>query len=481
MGKYDHLNTLQPTTDLERFYDRILQNYDGGFFATDKNGICLYVSKSSEYFLGKPPEYLVGMSIHDMIDEGIVEFPATPVVMRDGMPHIRYSLTCTGVSMEVRAKPLLDENGETDLIVSYVLDEGASETVNHRYRESKKKYQEISQRYQDILHYLAEQEENNVHVVAESPAMVRVLQLARQVSYTDSTVLISGESGVGKEVLARYIHRHSSRHQQPFIPVNCAAIPAELAESEFFGYERGAFTGANKEGKPGLFELAEQGTLFLDEIGELSASLQSKLLRVLETGTIRRIGGKKELPINVRILAATNRDLQKKVTDGLFREDLYYRLNVLPIVIPPLRERAEDIETLAKNFLMRYNRRYKTNKVFSPAALEAFKHYSWPGNVRELRNMIERMATLSSETELKPDSYLFELTKRKTRHSEDAPGWSKGCSLKRCLQSFEARCISEALSQCSYDVTAAAQELEIPVSTLYQKMQKYGLSTKRHN
>ena len=478
MGKYDHLNALQPQTELEKFYERILQSYDGGSFATDKDGVCLFVSKSSEYFLGKPPEYLVGKSIYEMIDEGIVEFPATPVVMQDGRPHIRYSLTQVGVSMEVRAKPLFDENGDTDLIVSYVLEEGAAETVSHQYQESKKKYKELSRKYQDILQYLAEQEESNVRIVAESPAMMKILETARRVANTDTTIFIGGESGVGKEVLARYIHRHSSRHQQPFIPVNCAAIPTELAESEFFGYERGAFTGANKEGKIGLFELADRGTLFLDEIGDLPLSLQSKLLRVLETGTIRRIGGKEEKAVNVRILAATNRDLRKEIREGTFREDLYYRLNVLPLQIPPLRERPEDVVSLAKNFLQHHNRQYKTNKVFTPEAIEAFTRYSWPGNARELRNVVDRMAILSTETALKPDPSILEHTQHETPHQDDAPMWTRGTSLKACMKAYEAKCISDALAACRYDVMAAAQELELPLSTLYQKIKAYGLSTK---
>jgi len=478
MGKYDQLNALQPTTELEKFYERILQSYDGGSFATDKDGVCLFVSKSSEYFLGKPPEYLVGKTIHEMIDEGIVEFPATPVVMQDGRPHIRYSLTQVGVSMEVRAKPLYDENGEIDLIVSYVLEEGAAETVSHRYQESKKKYKELSRKYHDILQYLDEQEESNVRVVADSPAMMKILETARRVANTDTTILLDGESGVGKEVLARYIHRHSSRHQQPFIPVNCAAIPTELAESEFFGYERGSFTGANKEGKIGLFELADRGTLFLDEIGDLPPSLQSKLLRVLETGMIRRIGGKEEHPVNVRILAATNRDLRKELQEGTFREDLYYRLNVLPIRIPPLRERPEDVVSLAKNFLQQHNRQYKTNKVFTPEAMEAFTQYSWPGNVRELRNVVNRMAILSTETALKPDPSILEHTEHETRQQDNLPKWTRGTSLKARLKQFEATCIADALAACHYDVMAAARELDLPLSTLYQKIKAYGLSTK---
>ena len=478
MEKYDQLDALHPTTDREHFYRRALENFDGGFFATDRNGKCLFVTQSSQYMLGKPPEYLVGRTIFDMVDEGIVDFPATPAVLQDGREHIRYILTNVGVAMEVRSKPIFDENGEIDLIISYVLEEGSSTLAQQRYLESKKKYQELAQKYQNILEYLAEQNENSSSVIAKSPAMLKILQLARRISNTDIPVLLGGESGVGKEVLAHYIHRHSGRSTQPFIAINCAAIPAELAESELFGYEKGAFTGANKEGKPGFFELANKGTLFLDEVGEFPLALQSKLLRILETRTIRRVGGKKETDINVRIIAATNKKKKKEVTEGRFRKDLYYRLNVVPILIPPLRERPEDIVELAQSFLVRYNLQHKTNKVLSREALEAFRQYSWPGNARELRNVVERMAILSPNTELNLDCSLLWEDKLPPRQQADVPIWKKGLSLKACMRNFEEKCISDALSQCQYDIAATARELDIPTSTLYQKIRTYGLRTK---
>ena len=237
-----------------------------------------------------------------------------------------------------------------------------------------------------------------------SPAMEKVLDQARRYAASSSTVLIRGETGTGKELFARALHSASSRAKKTFLPVNCATIPDTLLESELFGYEDGAFTGASKGGKPGLFELANGGTLFLDEIGEVPVHLQAKLLRVLQEKRIRRIGSCRELPIDVRLVTATHRDLEDMVERQLFREDLYYRLNVIPLFLPPLRERAEDIPLLAEHFLKRFA--YKLDapvQRFSPEALDKLTTYSWPGNVRELENIIERAVNLVDGPQIQPE------------------------------------------------------------------------------
>lgn len=228
-----------------------------------------------------------------------------------------------------------------------------------------------------------------------STVMARVIEQARLYALSDSTVLIRGETGTGKELFARALHSGSARAKAAFVPVNCAAIPESLLESELFGYEEGAFTGATKGGKPGLFELANDGTLFLDEIGEMSVHLQAKLLRALQERRVRRLGSSRELTVNVRIISATNRDLEHMVACDLFREDLYYRLNVIPLFLPPLRERQEDICLLAEYFLKRFAAKLQRQvNCFTPAALERLQCYDWPGNVRELENVIERAVNL---------------------------------------------------------------------------------------
>ena len=242
-------------------------------------------------------------------------------------------------------------------------------------------------------------------VVTQSPAMCEVLDMARRAAESDrTTILIQGESGTGKEVLAKAIHYNSSRAQAPMIGLNCAALPDTLLESELFGYEQGAFTDARRR-KEGLIEKASTGTLFLDEIGNTSASLQAKLLRVLEEGTFIRLGGTKPVQVDVRIIAATNKILKEAVTKGEFREDLYYRLNVVPLFIPPLRERREDILPLALDIMQFFNKELKKNFVgFTPAAAELLQRYPWPGNIRELRNVIERTMILSTEEQIDEDA-----------------------------------------------------------------------------
>lgn len=234
-------------------------------------------------------------------------------------------------------------------------------------------------------------------LIYKSKIMHQVFELAIKVAKVNSNVLITGESGVGKEVIAKIINQAGPRAQKPFLQINCGAIPENLLESELFGYEGGAFTGAKKTGKMGYFELSHEGTLLLDEIGELPLNLQVKLLRAIQDREIFRIGGTKPYKFDVRIIFATNRNLEKMVQNGLFRADLYYRLNVVPINIPPLRKRTDDIIPLAIHFLEIFNSKHKTNKRFEPEVLLAFERYNWPGNVRELENVIERLVIISDE------------------------------------------------------------------------------------
>src|SRR3989441_1346690 len=235
-------------------------------------------------------------------------------------------------------------------------------------------------------------------ILSTNPQVLKIKEIAKHVADTDVPVLISGESGVGKEVLARYIHTHSSRHDKPFVKVNCAALPDELLESELFGYERGAFTGALND-KPGKFELADKGTLLLDEIGEMTPHLQAKLLHVLQDSEYSRLGGKHQVRVDAHVLASTNINLEEAVAKGTFREDLYFRLNVIRLDIPPLRERREDIPVLCNYLLCRYRERYKSNvEEISPQLLDSFLRYDWPGNVRQLENSIKRYLILPDVT-----------------------------------------------------------------------------------
>lgn len=301
-------------------------------------------------------------------------------------------------------------------------------------------------------------------IIGESEAMLDVKQQALKMAQGDSNILIQGESGTGKEVFARAIHSASARAPGSFVGINCAAIPEMLLESELFGYEQGAFTGARKGGKPGKFELAEGGTLFLDEIGDMPLHLQVKLLRVLQERCLERVGGTTTIHLNVRIIAATNQDLEAKVRAGEFRRDLFYRLNVIPIFIPPLRERKKDVTVLSKYFLLNYNHKLKKDILnFSPGALEVLGGYSWPGNVRELENAVEYAVNIESGKYIKPASLPKRLFQQSDPHR----------TLRDKVRHFEIVQIREALNSYGWGISGkkkAALELGISVPSLYRKL-----------
>jgi two-component system response regulator AtoC len=322
------------------------------------------------------------------------------------------------------------------------------------------------------------------NLVAVSPAMRRVLDLVDVVAAADSGILIQGESGTGKELIARAIHFRGARAARPFIAVNCAALPEALLESELFGYAKGAFTGAATERK-GLFEEADGGTLLLDEIGDMPMLLQGKLLRVLQEGEIRRVGSASVGRVDVRILASSNKDLRALIGEGKFREDLFYRLNVIPLIIPPLRERREDIVPLCRHFMTVYAEKLgRVPQTLSPEAVEIITQHDWPGNVRELENVMVRAVTLTSSREISTDEFrkIFTLGGARASaaytsngtHSADQTGDTAG----RIMQSAEKEMILRALQAADGNQTRAAQALDMGRNTLWRKMKKYGIDSR---
>lgn len=305
-------------------------------------------------------------------------------------------------------------------------------------------------------------------LVYRSQIMERVIEAAKRFAPTDSTVLLQGESGTGKELLAQGIHlAHPARQSGPFVAINCATLTGSLLESELFGYEEGSFTGARKGGRPGLFEVAHGGTIFLDEIGKMPLELQSGLLRVLQEKEIRRVGGSEVIPVNVRVIAATNEDLEEMVNQGKFREDLYYRLKVLIIRVPPLRERIEDIEELARFFLDRYNNKYKKKVTLSRAAVKTLMQYSWPGNVRQLENFIERYVLIFEE-EHKPDLILKRLLREEFGKKEKESFVVKEIEDDMNLRDLQKKIIQQYLSSGKYNRTELAKKLGISRTTLWK-------------
>jgi DNA-binding NtrC family response regulator len=357
------------------------------------------------------------------------------------------------------------EEAELEIAILKALDRKKLVEENKRLREQN---QQLSEGYQFI---------------ASNPKMLRIKDLVRQIANTDVSVFIQGESGVGKEIIAREIHEGSSRRDKPFVKVNCAALPSELLESELFGYERGAFTGAFRL-KQGKFELANYGTLFLDEIGDMAPSLQAKLLHVLQDNEYSRLGGKKNVIVDVRVLAATNKNLEEAMRDGKFREDLYYRLNVVSIVLPPLRERKEEIPLLCDHFLRRYNKKYNGGlSIISPRLMQTLLRYEWPGNIRELENVLKRLVILNSEEQVLEELTAKIQTQHKVSREElEEPGGgavyedSSGTGLKHISRSLtsnaEREMIMRTLQQTQWNRKQAADILSVSYKTLLNKIRK---------
>ncbi|MCE5242637.1 MAG: sigma-54 dependent transcriptional regulator [Desulfobacteraceae bacterium] len=329
-----------------------------------------------------------------------------------------------------------------------------------------------------ILRSQIQEQQRFDKIIGQSPPMMELYRIIGRVARTDSTVLIMGESGTGKELIANSIHYNSARRQKPFIPINCGAIPEELLESELFGHEKGAFTGALRD-RRGRFELAHQGTIFLDEIGEMSPKLQVKLLRFLQETKFQRIGGSRTIEVNVRIIAATNKNLERAVAENEFREDLYYRLNVIPIHVPPLREREGDVSLLAHHFIKQHCQKKEIlQKKFSTAAMQALEYYNWPGNVRELENVVERLVILTEDQEIQ----LLDLPERmraqpqaKTCFETHLQIGDQGINLKDTLDELENRLIMEALEKAGGVKNKAAKLLGLNRTTLIEKMKKKNL------
>ncbi|GAB6173229.1 sigma 54-interacting transcriptional regulator [Paradesulfitobacterium aromaticivorans] len=435
-------------------------SYDG-IYITDGQGITLAINKATERITGLFAKDLVGRNMKDLVKEGVFSESVTLKVLKEKKSITLVQRLINGRRTLVTGNPVFDANGEIIRVITNVRDT----TELNRLRE------ELEQSRQ--LTPLRIKEIQIIDIVAQSKEMLDVLDLALLVARVDTPVLILGETGVGKEVIAQLIHRGSSRHEKgSFIKLNCGAIPEELLESELFGYESGAFTGARKEGKPGIFELANEGTLFLDEIADLPLVLQVKLLRVLQDQEFMRVGGIKPIRVNVRILAATNKDLEKLIQAGEFREDLFYRMNVIPIYVPPLRTRREDISSLLDHYLHVFNKKYSVNKEFSEQFRSDLISYNWPGNVRELANLTERLVITSRENTISLNHLPSEYRKA-FKVNEDIK--ITDMSLRKGIANLEKELITRALH--TYRSTyKAAKALGMSQSFVARRAKKYGLS-----
>lgn len=457
----DLMKQLEHYKEIETQLNLIMDQCFDLIAIIDKNGMPIKVSKSCSKLFGFSHEEIVNTPVQKLESKGILNKSVTVEVLRDRKRRSLIQDTHAGRRLMVTGIPMFNESNEFVGVLNISQDITEIERLNKRLDET----QTILDWYRDEVR--KKQIIDKEMIIGKSEVMKNVIDTVKQVVNFETTVLLQGETGVGKGLLAKTIHQMSYRSNEPFIQVNCGAIPENLLESELFGYEKGAFTGASKQGKKGLFETANNGTIFLDEIGEMPLHLQVKLLNVIQEKEIYRIGGNKPIKIDVRIISATNRDLKNQVEEGTFREDLFYRLNVLPIYIPPLRERYEDLPVFINTFLDKYNRKYNVSRVLDSSAYSALESYHWPGNIRELENTIERLTITCNENIIK-DSNVLKIIKP---HKQTKYNINKIMPLKEAKEELEKELILLALKK--YKTTRKVGEaLDIDQSTVVKKMKK---------
>ena len=461
-----HLPSFQ---NLSRELDTIIDSSSDGLFVCDANANVIRMNPASEKIHNLSATEIVGRNMRELIESGFIDRSAA---LEASISKKRVSLLQDKEDHKLIsiATPVFGEQNELIRIVVSERDITEIDNLQHELEEQ----QALKDSLRDQMLAMQQVELDSQSIIARSPAMIRALQQSIKVAKANSSVLLLGESGVGKGLIADLIHKSSRRLEQPLIKINCGAIPESLIEAELFGYEKGAFTGAQASGKPGYFELADGGTLFLDEIAELPLSSQVKLLRFLEDGQITRLGDTKPRTADVRVLAATHQDLGEMVKQGKFRLDLYYRLNVIPIQIPAVRERRDCIVPLIRHYLEHFSGQTDTRKRLTRAALDALTSYPYPGNVRELMNICERLVVMS-DTELLD---LPDLPIQVTSHPPETQlscTPSPGVSLQQALDQVEKKLLEKTLQQCK-NQTEIAAVLNVNQSTIARKLKKHGLS-----
>jgi PAS domain S-box-containing protein len=463
---------VQELEDLNRDLIGMIENSYDAVAIVDNESRLLLINPAFERVMGLKKSEVLGRKISDLVAEGVSDTGASLKVIETGKPQTVIINTKSGKQVLSTGIPVFDHNGNIARIFCNLRDVTELNILKERYEQSKK----LISKYLLELHEV-KRIETMKYFIARSKQMKQVVEAAYRLARFDTTVLILGESGVGKDLIARIIHEASPRMETgTFVKINCGAIPEDLLESELFGYKSGAFTGASKEGKPGYFEVADKGTLFLDEIGDLPMKLQVKLLSVIQDQEITRIGDVNKKKVDVRIIAATNQDLEKMVRNGKFREDLYYRLNVVPIYIPPLRERKEEIPFLLAHYVDKYNKKYKTQHRLSQEVAEIFSSYRWPGNVRELANLVEHLVVVTDEPVLRLEHIPSKYVSKTEEKDEEIPEEMK--SLREEVERFETQLIKKVLTQ-TRNYEEAANILRISLSTLTRRIRK--VNNDRHN
>ncbi|MEH6955816.1 sigma 54-interacting transcriptional regulator [Neobacillus drentensis] len=455
------------TTDLEAIVESV---YDE-VLVVDSVGKIIRVSNRSKHHLwGVDPQTVIGQNILELEDKGWFKPSVTRQVIEKKskiaiVQHNRFGRKILAVG-----NPIFNRNSELERIVIASRDITAVKKLEEELEEAKT----LKEQYRKEVDILKRVHQGNAkRIIYQSEQIKNLMFEVKRIAKVESTVTIYGESGVGKELFANSIHQLSPRAEKPFIRINCGSIPENLLESELFGYEKGAFTGALNNGKKGLFELANEGTLFLDEIGELPLNLQVKLLRAIQEREIMKIGGTKAIPINIRIITATNKNLEEMVTAGTFREDLFYRIHVIPLFIPPLRERTGDIEPLVFHYLEYYNDKFETKKYFSEDAMEMLKAFLWPGNIRQLQNVTERAMVITPEPIITANHLTKILYSRKK--SQNPVEVHSIIPLQHAVQDTEKQLLQLALLKYK-TLTKVAEVLGVSqptISRLYHKLKNH--------
>ncbi|MBU0971223.1 MAG: sigma 54-interacting transcriptional regulator, partial [Proteobacteria bacterium] len=454
---------LEYTRKLTSELTAIIESSFDGIYVTDGNAKTIRVNRAYERITGIKREELLGRTMYELVDEGYFNESVTLRVLDTGQPESIVQEIKTGKTVMVTGTPITDENDDIHLVVTNVRDV----TELHRLQRELKTMESLQTHYREKLQRL--KDVSGSGYIIQSKKMGDVYDLAMRLAQVDSTVLIQGESGVGKEVVANLIHSGSTRKDKPFLKISCAAIPENLLESELFGYAPGAFTGAHKNGKPGLFEMSHQGTLLLDEMGEMPLGLQAKLLRVVQEKQCVRIGSSRPVTVDVRILAATNRDIEAMVHKKEFRKDLFFRLNVVPVHVPPLRERKEAIVSFILHFLDRYNKKYDFKKQIDSGAMEIFYNYSWPGNVRELENLVERVVVVTPGQIITSDNLPSGMKEITEKYPDPV---FQHESLKAALANHEKAILTQVLYEHK-STRKAARILGVDQSTVVRKAKRY--------
>ena len=452
--------------EMENQFSSILENLHEAVCVVNSKGIVTFWNKKSEKLYGIPQSEIVGKDINDFFTNALITRALKEKRPFENLVHEPKRNS----NVVLSAIPIVYE-GNLIGVVSTDRDIDEITKLSAELEREKSKVELLQEQMKTII----EDKYSFGSIIGKSKAYVDAMMLAKKIARTDASVLITGESGTGKEVFARAIH-HESGRKGSFVPINCSAIPYNLLESELFGYVEGAFTGALKKGKSGKFELANGGTIFLDEIGDMPVEMQTKLLRVLQDGVINRIGSEKAIMVDVRIISATNKDLKLLMKEGKFREDLYYRLNVVHIYLPPLRERKEDIPDLVKTFVEEFSRKNAKGHIeITPEVMKILTNYRWNGNIRELRNTIERLVILSSDGKIGVNLLQDEIVNYINDNQDFEEENANDFDLQKNVANMEKNMIRNAMKEVGGNKAKAAELLNIKRSTLYYKLNQYNM------